>query len=632
MNGALPSFDLGQTGLLLALVRGLSVASLLSLFGTMAFWCVVAPPALAQQTGTERAALARRLRRWALWSALAATVMLLIWAPFEAAAIAGADSLNGAVSALPDVMGGTRFGHLILMQSACVLATAIVLWLAWRPRLAVLPAGLAVVLHAGHAHALAMQPGVSLLLVSDALHLLAAGAWLGGLVPLLLMVRHAPPRVGAGMCRFYSPLGKGCLVVILATACIQFWQLIGGVPGLVGTAYGWMAVCKIVLFGVLFGFAVVNRYRLAPALLKGDPEPRRAALVRSIGVQTGAALAVVLVAGILSQLSPAIHAEPVWPFAAQFSLVTVREDPEFLNEVLRALAMIGGAVALMAAGIIWRRRWFGWLSIGIAGTMAALAMPSLDLLFIPATPTSFYQSPSGFSAQSIAAGATLYPRHCAGCHGAEGRGDGALAAGSAVPPADLSAPHLWEHADGEMFWWLAHGIEGPEGGLVMPGFSGKLGDDDLWALIDFVRARNGGLVHAATGTWLPPLAAPGFQMVCAGGITRDLRDLRGSIVRLVFHHATTVKREVTVLQQIDSKDVACTADDPAIPAAYAVVAGVSEASLDDAELLIDGAGWLRRLHTGEGADDETGWAGAAADLITRQPIAESGPSAGHHHH
>ncbi len=36
------------------------------------------------------------------------------------------------------------------------------------------------------------------------------------------------------------------------------------------------------------------------------------------------------------------------------------------------------------------------------------------------------------------AGAALYQRHCASCHGAEGRGDGPVAASLRQPPADLT--------------------------------------------------------------------------------------------------------------------------------------------------------------------------------------------------
>ena len=112
-----------------------------------------------------------------------------------------------------------------------------------------------------------MEGGPSLLLFAGLLHLLAAGAWIGGLWPLLIVVR-GPPRVGALAARWFSPLGKACVVGTVLSSAVQFVGLVGGLPGLVGTAYGWVAGAKLGLLGVLFVFAVANRYRLAPALMR----------------------------------------------------------------------------------------------------------------------------------------------------------------------------------------------------------------------------------------------------------------------------------------------------------------------------------------------------------------------------
>ena len=30
------------------------------------------------------------------------------------------------------------------------------------------------------------------------------------------------------------------------------------------------------------------------------------------------------------------------------------------------------------------------------------------------------------------------------------------------PPADLTAEHLWAHSDGDLFWYISHGIEMPD--------------------------------------------------------------------------------------------------------------------------------------------------------------------------
>src|SRR5262249_43515162 len=79
--------------------------------------------------------------------------------------------------------------------------------------------GLALTLHARHSHAFAMERGPSLLLYGEGLHLLAGGAWLGGLPPLLILVRHARPEPSAETLRRFPKLATLCVIAIAGTAC-----------------------------------------------------------------------------------------------------------------------------------------------------------------------------------------------------------------------------------------------------------------------------------------------------------------------------------------------------------------------------------------------------------------------------
>jgi hypothetical protein len=76
-----------------------------------------------------------------------------------------------------------------------------------------------------------------------------------------------------------------------------------------------------------------------------------------------------------------------------------------------------------------------------------------------------------------------------------------------------------------LFWWIAKGVIDPEGNALMPGFGSVLSEDDIWTLIDFIRARNIGPQAADTGAWAPPVAAPTTPLSCAG---RDADELAGS--------------------------------------------------------------------------------------------------------
>ena len=528
----MPNFVI-EGGLLLALARGAWDAALLSLFGTLLFRVTVAPRALVRAEPQVSARLDRHLDRLGWASLGVAGLALLAWGWLQAAEIAG----TGSVAAVSTVARDTVFGHVVLLQLAGLCGTAMLLragrsvptWL----RAALAAAAATTALQAGHGHALALQDGPSLLLVASVVHVLAAGAWLGGLLPLLLVVQVAPPRAGAAAARWFSPLGKWCVALMGGTAIVQFLVLIGGLPGLLGTSYGWTAMAKLVLFAVLLGFAWVNRYRLAPRLLGPAAEASRPELRRSIAVQTGFGLLVVLAAAVLSSLPPAIHEQPVWPFPLRPSLLAL-SDPDLRGEVARGvLEVAAGALLVLAGAALWRRRVLALAAIGAGLAVGGASASHLDLLLVEAYPTSYYASPTAFAATSIDRGAALFAENCASCHGADGRGDGPAAASLPVPPADLTAGHLWEHADGELFWWLTHGIEGPNGAMAMPGFADRLSDDDRWALIDDVRAHNAGVSLRDKGRWVRPVQTPGFSMDCPdrGAVTTE--DLRGSVLHVV---------------------------------------------------------------------------------------------------
>ena len=97
-------------------------------------------------------------------------------------------------------------------------------------------------------------------------------------------------------------------------------------------------------------------------------------------------------------------------------------------------------------------------------------------------------NPVAATPDSVAAGAELYGRHCATCHGPTGRGDGRLAAATAAygaRPSNL-ADAIWQHggSDGEIFVAIRDGIE-PD--FAMDAFGGRLAEPDIWRLVNFLK-------------------------------------------------------------------------------------------------------------------------------------------------
>lgn len=595
-----------QGGLAVAAARDVAVTALLSAFGTIVFRNLVAPPAFAGMPQDCADRLKRRLLGLAQASVAAGVLGGLVWLVVQACYMADAESVAETFAAVPTVLLKTAFGHVIAGQLAALLILSLVIGrrdTGLRQRAALGVATVALALQAGHSHAASMYEGPSLLLGCDILHLLGAGAWLGGLVPLLLVVRDAPPRAGATAARYFSPLGQWCIAALVVSALFQGIVLVTSVAGLVGTAYGLMVLVKLALFGVLLGFACANRYRFAPALLHDDPAAARRVLLRSIGVQTGFALAIVIAAVVLSELPPAMHLQPMWPFAERFSLVTISEDADFRREVIEAALALAGALVLVAASLLARR--LRVASVIAAWVIGWFAVPHLSLLLVAANPYSFFRSPTGFSTRSIAQGASLYPAHCAACHGAEGHGDGRLASTLPVPPADLTAGHLWMHSDGDLFHWLTDGIAAPRGGLAMPAF-GDLSEDERWALIDYIRAHNAGTMMQSMGNWMPPLQAPVFDLQC-GTRTQKLDALRGLPVRLILGGTGMIGPQpgmMTIFATASPVSVpgVCMTYDPSVPQAYAIAAGTAPSLPPGTQLLIDADGWLRAVQRPGAAD------------------------------
>src|SRR5262249_20090809 len=82
-------------------------------------------------------------------------------------------------------------------------------------------------------------------LAADALHLLAAGAWLGGLVPLAMLLTIAPQQKGprwavviATAVQRFSVLGVISVGTLLASGVANSWYQIGTFTNLFATTYG----------------------------------------------------------------------------------------------------------------------------------------------------------------------------------------------------------------------------------------------------------------------------------------------------------------------------------------------------------------------------------------------------------
>jgi copper resistance protein D len=122
---------------------------------------------------------------------------------------------------------------------------------------------------AGHGIGGAGLPG-SVHLAADFVHLIAAAAWVGGLLPLAFMLAAADRASSLVVARTvslrFSAYGIVAVGVLLFTGAINTWYLAGSIRALTETDYGHLLLIKIALFLVMVGLATVNRLWLTPAL------------------------------------------------------------------------------------------------------------------------------------------------------------------------------------------------------------------------------------------------------------------------------------------------------------------------------------------------------------------------------
>lgn len=337
----------------------------------------------------------------------------------------------------------------------------------------------------------------------------------------------------------------------------------------------------------------------------------------------------------------AILSTTPWPFPVRPSLVNLA-DPEMRRLVANALSELGFALLLVAVTTLIRRGRI--VAVLVALPLLFTQVPSLALLLVPATPTSYHPSPTGFTASAIATGRAVFAENCVPCHGTAGDGVGGRGA-----IADLRAPHIWSHPAGDLFWFVSHGINQPDGTPLMPGFEAILPERTRWSLIDYVRALNAGAVARGLGGWPGRIPAPAAAIACSNLAAGSIADLRGKAVRIILG---ALPVPLTVLPPVNGiavvtvwipdeateaspvPGVDCVAHGSAETAtAYAILAGSADGKLIPARFLIDPEGVLRSVwHKGDGDD----WADPDRQLQEVRTICTEafslGPGDEHEHH
>lgn len=302
------------------------------LFGASTFACGLAPRRLA-------AALERPTRRLGIVCVAVLAATALGWLMLQTGMMAEgwADAFD--LGRLWTVLSGTQFGWAWQLHGAAVLALAAGLGL--RSRRLVWPLSGAVLASLGLVGHAAMLSGPAgwLHRANLALHLLGAGFWLGGLVPLLATLRldhdrsgdrtavevnpmepgvagrsapafgrpalagDPPPRAEASLAlRRFSAFGHGAVTLTILTGVVNTMLILGARGIDLRSPYQRLLGAKVALVALMIGLALVNRYGLVPHL-RGRPQADRA-LRRNSVAELGLGLGVIGLVSLLGLLEP----------------------------------------------------------------------------------------------------------------------------------------------------------------------------------------------------------------------------------------------------------------------------------------------------------------------------------------
>jgi copper resistance protein D len=287
----------------LALCRFAHFLAAMLAFGMSAYLWAYAPERL-------RLALSPIVRRLALIASLVALVTAIAWLMLESASMA--DDWSAAIDpgAIVAVLTDTAFGHAWAAHLALVAALVAVVvfgprdrWAATAVASAALLASLGLV---GHA---AMQSGVEGVLhrANHAVHLLATGAWIGGLVPFVMCLRvferddlrKDAARAMAG----FSFWGQFIVAAIVLTGVVNIALTSHRPPIPPTTPYRALLVAKLIIVSIMILLALFNRFVLAPRL-KASANALTTLRATS-AAEVGLGCAVIALVSVFALLDPA---------------------------------------------------------------------------------------------------------------------------------------------------------------------------------------------------------------------------------------------------------------------------------------------------------------------------------------
>ena len=227
----------------------------------------------------------------------------VVWLLLITASMAGSWDAALQPATVQLVLGKTFFGQVWTWHLLLNLLLVIVLIKPWPAlRLPLLALLLATLSPVGHG---AMLDGLSgrLLILNQVVHLLCVGAWLGGLLVLVLILRQAHDQRLEPILHRFSGVGYGLVGGLLVTGLINVRVLTGQLwPTPLFEGFALILLIKVGLVLGMLGLALLNRLRIKRC------EQRLGSLRASVMMEWLLGVAAVAAVSLLGTLPPMVMA------------------------------------------------------------------------------------------------------------------------------------------------------------------------------------------------------------------------------------------------------------------------------------------------------------------------------------
>jgi copper transport protein len=276
------------------IVRCLSFMGLVLLVGVVAFRLLVlprvgaSPPVALARAGTHEVLAATMIPQLATLGVVAslAVVVAAIGRLLAEQSVMAASMTMGVT----DIVRQTAWGSAWILQVGAAIIACAGFALArhnstigWG--IAAIAALVLAVTPALSGHAAGMPHWRTFAVATDAIHVIAAGAWLGSLCALVFIglpaalrteSRNTPTGLSTGLstnlmadvANAFSPVALTFAAIVVLTGLVSAWLRLGSISALWRTSYGAVLLVKLALVGGVFAAGAFNWLRMRSALAR----------------------------------------------------------------------------------------------------------------------------------------------------------------------------------------------------------------------------------------------------------------------------------------------------------------------------------------------------------------------------